>query len=74
MKIKSNINECEYNIADVCRIINPKQQVLYIKHGLFPIDIYPSIDARTGADIIAMVFSKAESQPLYELWKTHDLY
>lgn len=43
MKIQSNLKPREYTEKEVCRIINPKQRDLYIKHRVFPIDMYPSV-------------------------------
>ena len=43
MKIQSNLKPRPYTEKEVCRIVNPKQYNLYMKHRVFPIDIYPSI-------------------------------
>lgn len=58
----------EYNIKDIVRIINPKQCRFYLKNGVYPIDIYTSIDVKTGDDIVVMIFFKHESYPLYQKW------
>lgn len=72
-KLISNLNGNEYALNEVCRIINPKQQMLYIKNGLYPIDIYTSIDVKTGNDIVVMIFDRKESYPLYQKWCDHEL-
>ena len=63
----------KYAIQDVVRILNPKQQLLYIKSGLYPLDLYVSIDSKTNKDILVMLFSKEESYPLYQKWCDHEL-
>lgn len=44
MKIETHLKPYDYSEKDVCRIVNPKQCLLYIKNGVFPIDIYTSVD------------------------------
>ena len=51
MRIQSNLKPRDYTEKEVCRIINPKQRDLYIKHRVFPIDMYPSV-TDDGKDII----------------------
>lgn len=63
----------KYAVQDVVRILNPKQQLLYIKSGLYPLDLYVSIDNKTNKDILVMLFSKEESYPLYQKWCDHEL-
>lgn len=70
---KSKISGKEYLLKDVARIIDPKQQKLYIKHELYPIDMYTTTDENTGEDKLVMLFSRAESKHLYILWKNHEL-
>ena len=71
--IETNLHPRNYTTNEVCRIVNPKQSMLYIKHRLFPIDMYTSIDAKTGNDILVMIFDKEESQELYQAWCNHEL-
>ena len=63
----------KYAVQDVVRILNPKQQLLYIKSGLYPLDLYVSIDEKTNKDVLVMLFSKKESYPLYQKWCDHEL-
>ena len=63
----------KYAVQDVARILNPKQQLLYIKSGLYPLDMYVSIDTKTNKDILVMLFSKEESYPLYQKWCNYEL-
>ena len=69
----SKINGKPYHLKDVARIIDQKQQKLYIKNELYPIDMYTTTDIETGEDKLVMLFSKKESQPLYILWKNREL-
>lgn len=67
MKIQSNLNPRPYSEKEVCRIINPKQRDLYIKHRVFPIDIYPSVTDE-GKDITVYIFLIEETKDLYQQW------
>ena len=71
--IPTNLRPRDYSPNEVCRIINPKQYMLYIKNGLFPIDIYTSVDGKTGNDIVVMIFGRQESYDLYQAWCKHEL-
>lgn len=67
----SKISGKSYYLKDVARIEDPKQQKLYIKHDVYPIDMYTTTD--NGIDKLIMLFSRRDSQPLYILWKNHEL-
>ena len=56
----------------MCRIVNEVQYKRYIKHRVFPIDMYPSID-ENGKDIIVYIFLRDETQELYQKWLAHEL-
>lgn len=71
--VLSETTRRKYAVQDVVRILNPKQQLLYIKWGLYPLDLYVSIDSKTGKDVLVMLFSKEESYPLYKKWCDHEL-
>lgn len=73
MKIQSNLHPRDYIAREVARIVNRRQQDLYIKNKVFPIDIYTSIDDRTGADITVMIFLKEESKDVYQKWCDYEL-
>lgn len=62
-----------YSLKDVVPIRDPKQQKLYIKHEVYPIDMYTSTDSITGEDKLVMLFSRIESKSLYALWQNHEL-
>ena len=69
----SKISGESYLLKDVVRVIDPKQQKLYIKHDVYPIDMYTTTDIETKEDKLVMLFSRKESQPLYILWKNREL-
>ena len=77
----SKINGKPYHLKDVARVEDQKQQKLYIKHDVYPIDMYTTsdtvLDETTGNEILKdkliMVFSRNESRDLYILWKRHEL-
>ena len=77
----SKINGKPYHLNDVARVEDPKQQKLYIKHDVYPLDMYTTtdilIDENTGDEVIKdkliMVFSREESKSLYILWKNREL-
>ena len=71
--VESHLTGEDYARQDVVRILNPKQQLLYVKAGLYPLDIYASIDEKTDKDVLVMIFSKEESYPLYQKWCDHEL-
>ena len=69
----SKISGKQYLLKDIIRVIDPKQQKLYIKHEVYPIDMYTTTDIETGEDKLVMLFSKKESHPLYILRKNREL-
>ena len=77
----SKINGKPYHLRDVARIIDQKQQKLYIKNDVYPVDMYTTtdvlIDENTREEVVKdkliMVFSREESKPLYILWKNREL-
>ena len=71
--VESHLTGEFYAMQDVVRILNPKQQLLYVKSGLYPLDLYISIDEKTDKDVLVMIFSKEESYPLYQKWCDHEL-
>ena len=40
----SKINGKPYHLKDVARVEDPKQQKLYIKHDVYPLDMYTKKD------------------------------
>ena len=72
MKIQLNLHSRPYTEKEVCRIINPKQRDLYIKHRVFPIDIYPSV-TDDGKDINVYIFLLEDTKEVYKKWLDHTL-
>ena len=70
--INPNLKYRPYTIDEIIRIVNPKQRDLYIKHNVYPIDIYSSVD-KDGKDIIVNIFLKEDTQDLYQKWLEHTL-
>lgn len=56
-----------YNPAKCVAIRDRYQQYQYISRGAYPKDIYT-----VGHDLV-MVFDKAETRDMYELWRKHEL-
>ena len=77
----SKLNGKPYCLKDVARVEDQKQQKLYIKHDVYPVDMYTTtdiiIDENTGEEVakdkLIMVFLREESKPLYLLWKNREL-
>ena len=69
----SKISGQPYRLKDVVRVIDQKQMKLFIKHDVYPIDMYTTTDVETGEDKLVMLFSRKESQPFYILWKKREL-
>lgn len=73
MIVKTHLYGRDYNIREVVRIVNPKQQDLYMLHEIYPIDIYMSYDDKSDKPIRVMVFLRSETSEVYDLWKKHEL-
>lgn len=72
MNIESNLKPRSYTEKEVCRIVNEVQYKRYIKHRVFPIDMYPGI-SEDGKDIIVYIFLREETKELYQKWLAHEL-
>jgi len=72
MKIESNINKISYHPRDVVRIVNLRQLLMYIKHHVYPIDLYTSLDDY-DRDVLVGVFLKKDTEEIYEKWCNHEL-
>lgn len=69
----SNISGKQYSLSDVVKIVDPKQQKLYIKHEVYPIDMYTTKDLYSDNQILIMLFNKEETKDLYIQWKNYEL-
>lgn len=72
MEVKTNLHPRNYSIKEVYRIVNQEQAKRFMKHGCYPIDMYPSFD-KEGRSIIVFVFLKEESEELKKLWDNYKL-
>jgi hypothetical protein len=73
MKVKTNLRPRDYITSEIVRIINPKQYLSYIKHGVYPIDMYASMDEKTNNIILAMIFLKEDTSEVYKKWCNYEL-
>ena len=71
--IKTNLKSRDYSIHEVVRIVNPKQYLLYIKNGVYPIDMDTSIDEDTDKIMLAGVLLKEDTTDVYKKWCAHEL-
>jgi len=71
--ITPNLHPRPYYPSEVVRIVNSKQFKLYIANGIYPVDIYTSMDRKTGKTILVMIFLKEETKEAYELWCKYEL-
>lgn len=71
--IKTNIKAKDYCLQEVVRIVNPKQYLLYIKNGIYPIDMYATVDDKTNNIILAMIFRKSDTAEVYKKWCNYEL-
>lgn len=72
--VETNLTKVrDYLPREVVRIVNMKQCLLYIKSGVYPIDIYASIDDKSNKAILAMVFLKEDTAEVYKKWCNYDL-
>lgn len=69
----SRISNKNYSLQDVVRIVDPKQQKLYIKHLAYPVDMYVTKDLYSEDEVLVMLFNKEETRELYIKWKNHEL-
>lgn len=73
MKIKSNLKPRAYTQNEVVRIVNQKQYLTYIRNGVYPIDMYTSLDEKTNNIILAMIFLKEDTSEVYKKWCNYEL-
>ena len=72
--VQTNLGKArDYLPHEVVRIVNMKQCLLYVKSGVYPIDIYESIDLETDNAILAMVFLKSDTTEVYKKWCNYEL-
>lgn len=71
--VTSEVTGKTYDPSKVARLINPLQVAKYMAKKCLPLDIYPSIDYKTGQDILVFIYDREESRELYSLWCDHKL-
>lgn len=69
----SNITGQKYKLSDCVRIVDQKQQKLYIKNDVYPIDMFTTKDMYSDNQILVMLFNKEETKDLYIKWKNREL-
>ena len=70
--VETNLKPRDYVENEVVRIVNRKQHELYVKHRVFPIDMYPSIDGN-GNPIVVYIYLKEDTKELHQLWMNYEL-
>ena len=65
--VKPTISGEPYDPTKCVRIADRYQMFLYVKHGVYPVDMY------VKGDDMVMVFDKESTRELYELWRQHRL-
>ena len=72
--VTSEVTGKTYDPSKCIRILNSLQCAKYMKHRCFPVDIYPSIDYKTGQDVLVYIFERNDqNKELYQLWCDHKL-
>lgn len=62
-----------YDPNKVVRILNTQQTAAYLKYGAELLDVYQSIDVKTGAPLLVYIFDRDKTKNLYDLWCKHKL-
>ena len=57
-----------YNPNKCVRIVNVKQVLFYMNHGVEILDFYPSQDFKTNEDIMVFIVDKLRTQMIYKKW------
>lgn len=69
-KVKSGLfKDLEYDISKSLRLINQRQVAYYVGKSLYPIDMYQSIDYKTGKPLLVYIYPRTpEVKQAYEEW------
>ena len=79
MKITTNLKHArDYGLvspdaAAKTLLVNIKQQIAYMSAGVYPVDMYVSIDDKTNNSIIVMIFLKEDTKEVYQKWCNYEL-
>lgn len=61
-----------YCPSDCVRLVNIKQWIFYMKHNVEILDFYPSVDFKTGQDVMVYIVNKYDSQEAYKKWMGYE--
>ena len=68
--IHSDVTGKDYDIKGVIRLINQRQIATYMRSGILPVDIYPSVDYKDPSKpIMVYIFDKSDTEEIYKKWK-----
>ena len=70
--ITSDTTGRTYCPEDSIRLVNFRQLLYYINHGVEILDFYPSKDFKTGEDVLVFIVDKKKSQKVYRKWMGYD--
>lgn len=74
-KVHSDVTGKDYYPSRSVRLINIRQICTFIRLGVLPVDIYPSVDFKSNNPVLVVIFDKEESKQAYERWKeSEDLW
>lgn len=67
--VKSDTTRKIYYPSECIRLVNMRQLLFYMKHGVEILDFYPSKDFKTNEDVLVFVVNKKKSQKVYQMWQ-----
>lgn len=71
--VTSEVTGKTYDPSKVVRILNMKQAAAFCTQGCKIIDVYPSVDYKTGEPLMVILFLKEDTREAYDLWCKHEL-
>lgn len=66
--VHSDVTGKDYYPSRAVRLINLRQICSYLRLGLLPLDIYPSIDFKTSNPVLVVLFDRSETKEAYSRW------
>jgi hypothetical protein len=64
----SKVTGKEYCPDECIRILSFKQIIYYYGKGIYPVDMFPSRDYKTGMPILVFMVKKEDSKEAYKEW------
>lgn len=58
----------KYYEVDIVKILNIAQVARYLSWGMELLDVYPSIDRKTGKQMLVFIFDRENSLCAYDAW------